>query len=127
MSSAGIAVLMAGGDLFVGTMTEGTGAGPSLGYSSIAPFGSMSTVATSDGKTIESWYVSNVPTTFLSITGFSSDPGQSYFTTAYKDAVAVTSASATYGYAGGRAQWTWNASNAFGFVGSGSRTMRLVK
>ncbi len=49
-------------------------------------------------------------TTVFTIAGLSSNPGSNLFTTLKINAVTFTSSSATYGYSGGTATWTWTGS-----------------
>ena len=87
-------------------------------------FGSITSNLMSDGKTITDFYDETVaPDAVLAISGFSSDPGQSYFTTAVGNVTSKSSASATYGYAAGVATWTWL--STFGFPTSGSAVVQI--
>ncbi|MEX8520023.1 MAG: hypothetical protein AB3X44_16050 [Leptothrix sp. (in: b-proteobacteria)] len=87
-------------------------------------FGSITSNLLSDGKTITDFYDETVaPDAVLAISGFTSNPGQAYFTTAKGNATTKTSASATYGYAAGVATWTWLSN--FGFPTSGSAVVQI--
>jgi len=93
------------------------GPGPSGG--SISGGGTLS-----DGKTISAWYdsIGFAPGTFcqVSVSGFSSDPTQSYVTSFTAHGLTFTTAAAsTYNYSAGSATWTWN-SLGFGFTASGT-------
>jgi hypothetical protein len=68
---------------------------------------------------------SSGPSAQLAIDGFGADPGQSWFTTATANSVALASSSATYGFAGTRATWTWSGST-WGMVTTTSYTLVLT-
>lgn len=99
-----------------GTLTAATFDVVSNGYRRSPSAGTMSPSSFPSGLLIETWSDTSGTTSGLSISGFSSDPGQTgFFTTATYNAVSRTAASATsYGYTSGTASWTWN-SLLFGF------------
>jgi len=86
--------------------------------------GSMASRTLADGTTIDQLVSSSGSgTTTLIISGFGSDPGTAYFTSLSVDGTGHTSASASYGYSGGQATWTWTGS----FLGSsGTRAIIIV-
>ena len=64
---------------------------------------------------------------YLSISGFSSDPGIGYFTYAQWSGFALQyTSSAAYGYSAGTATWSWG-STTFGFYGTTGAQLRLVR
>ena len=99
----------------IGIVTTGAGltyAGfnitPSLGN-----IGSISPTKLADGKTYESWI--DLPFgSDVVISGFTSDPGKSWLTSAKCFSVTKTGASSAYSYSNGTATWNWTAS-FFGF------------
>jgi hypothetical protein len=102
------------------TMTAGN-SGNFRGFkSSVAPFiGSMTSPALTDGMTIVDFYDDlGSPDGILSISGFTSDPGQFYIDAATGNVTLRTVNAASYSYSAGVATWTWL--SAFGFPTSGT-------
>jgi len=100
------------------SITAGTAAGPTVGYSTFLGIGSISNATLPDQRTIivlVDEQASNV-SSFL-ISGFTSDPGRSYFGSLTANGRTVTTASAfDYSYSSGTATWRWL--NLFGFIDS---------
>jgi len=95
-------------------------------------FGSRSPTTLVDGKTLAYWYDEieynydgSVYTSFsvLGISGFSSDPGTGYLTSATIASTTKNRSAATYSYSGGLAGWIW--SSTFGFGASGNISVNL--
>ena len=88
-------------------------------------FGSLS-LTLQDGKVVKS-FISAFYTTYTStlyISGFSSDPGQSYLYSVTSNGTTKTGAAAsTYTYSGGVAYWTWTVFN-IGTTGTTTVTVR---
>jgi hypothetical protein len=128
---SGILCAMVGGVAGVSintTMTAGNSStgGTFRGFKTTGSptFGSITSNLMSDGRTITDFYDETVaPDAVLAISGFSSDPGQSYFTTATGNATSKSAVSASYGYAAGVATWTWLSN--FGFPTSGSAVVQI--
>ena len=88
-----------------------TGFGLDAGFNQ-GSYGSMSPTSMVDGKSYSQWWDSSVGSTFA-LSGFTSNPGQSFLISATCLSVTKTGASATYSYANGIATWVW--SSLFGF------------
>ena len=96
-------------------------------------FGSRSPTTLVDGKTMAYWvdhieynYDSSISTQYstLIITGFSSNPGIGYVTTATVGTTSKSGSSASYGYpVSGQAVWTWT--SIFGFGSSGTVSVSI--
>lgn len=118
------------GVLLDATMTEGfydDGSTQYIGYVSAIPIGSMSSTAVAGGYTLDFCYdaVSGINTCSVGISGFGSDPGQSFLTSATVGGTTKTGASASnYTYAGGQASWTW--SGLFGLDGTGTSSVVIA-
>lgn len=109
------------------TITEGQGGVGNnyYGYSdpSIFNFGSIGSASIQGGYTLRQIYADAATSSLvLSIDGFSSDPGQSFFSSIDLAGTNKTSASATYAYGSGTATWTWASS----FLMDGVGTSTLV-
>jgi hypothetical protein len=100
------------------------------GYNSSISLGSYSPTGLTGGKTVTSLYdvdagilgcTSHVGAT-LNVSGFSSDPGQAWVTSATCNAVAKTGASASFSYSGGTATWNWGSGSSFNLISKASGT-----
>jgi len=82
------------------------------GYAADLAFGSYSPTGLSGGKTVFHLYdVGIIPTTdvaSLKVSGFSSDPGQSWTASVTCNGITKTGVSATYSYTSGSATWSWS-------------------
>jgi hypothetical protein len=92
------------------------------GFESASTLGSYSPTGLTGGKAVSiledvdagsTSSCTNPVSALLSVTGFSSSPGQSWTTSVTCGGVSKTGASASYSYSGGTASWTW--SSTFGF------------
>jgi hypothetical protein len=98
------------------SITVGDSGGGSFGYIS-GSFGAISGGTLDDGSTITGLYnATGDGLLHFSASGFSSDPGQSYFSSLTVDSTEFLSSSAGYGYSGGVATWSW--ATGFTFVSS---------
>lgn len=96
----------------IATMTAGTDGGFNTGYNNqTGSYGSMSAVTLNDGHTVSSIsYNSFSGAMFLSIAGFSSDPGQGYLTSLSIGGIGTLTPGDGnfFGYSyGTAAQWSW--------------------
>ncbi len=99
------------------TMYRGFNASLMGSYTPVALTGGATLAAFEDFGTCNS---SCGPSTNSSIivSGLHGDPGSSWLLSASANGVTLTGATASYGYSGGIANWTW--SSTFGFTGSGT-------
>jgi len=120
--------------LYNGSMTAGTDTDGvnyvSYGYASgVGAFGSASPSTMTDGKNFQAlydYYDLNVGGSYgiFGVSGFASDPGQSYFTSITSNSVTYYSASAAfYSYGSGIATWTFP---AFGFTPTNTYSVVVV-
>lgn len=106
------------------TMTVGTDGLDYYGYDSITPFGSMSGTTVASG-TLRLLYDDDATPQSLLYINYASDPGATLFSSVTVNGVNRTSASASYFYGGGIAQWTWNGL-LFGLNGVGSTNVLIT-
>jgi len=115
------------------TMTQGlwtSGPVSFFGYNPSTGTGALNPSTLTGGKTITAFYdnkyngVSLIESIFK-VSGFTSDPGQAWLTSAKVNGVTRTGASAQYSYASGVAQWRWvpPATPVFGSSGNVSCTI----
>jgi hypothetical protein len=100
------------------TITVGvksTGFGDWYGFDS-GVMGSISPTTVTGGEGYAEWFDIDTSLSFVAISGFSSDPGQSWLTSAQCYSVTMTGASATYSYNSGAATWRWSGAFGFGHV-----------
>jgi hypothetical protein len=107
------------GSMTAGYVTDGLNF-TYVGYEPIYTIGSVSPGTLTDGKTLYSlydYYDLNVGSSygFFQVSGFSVDPGASYFTTLTVNSTNYSSASAFYSYSAGVATWVYS---LFGFTNS---------
>lgn len=79
--------------------------------------GSYSPIGLSGGKTVTAVeeYICNWPQNVsLTVSGFSSNPGQSWLTSATCNGITNSSSSASFNYSNGKASWSW--STTFGLA-----------
>ena len=104
------------------TVTVGLGHNPADLYGFGPGFGSISTPKTSDGYTYVSFYDSvhsgskagGYVGTWLTVSGFSADPGIAWLTSAVAGNVTLMGAAAhSYSYSNGQASWEWGNGPAF--------------
>ena len=102
----------------------------SYGYASgVGAFGSASPSTMTDGKNFQAlydYYDLNVGGSYgiVGVSGFSSDPGQTYLTSITTNSVTYYAASASfYSYGSGIATWTFP---AFGFTPSNTYSVVMV-
>jgi hypothetical protein len=100
-----------------GTLTAATFLVTSNGFSVTNSAGTMSVTSVGPGLSVTEWFTAAAATSTLTISGFGSDPGQTFFTTATYNGTAKTSASAIYGFTAGKASWSWT-STLFPFSAS---------
>lgn len=112
------------------TMTEGSDVDPFdpsiyyYGYNQ-GIYGSMSSASVAGGYTLTILIDSYDGSSACYITGFGSDPGQSFFTSVTVGGVSKTSASASsYTYSSGTAIWSW--ASLFGLDGSGTSSVVIT-
>lgn len=112
------------GTLLVGATSGGVCLQIISGYDSPISVGSYSPTGLTGGKTvtliIDSAFFepqSGCPANFsgINVSGFSSNPGQSWLTSVTCNGVTNTGSSAGYSYSGGLASWSF--SKLFGFTG----------
>jgi len=109
------------GTLLVGATSGGACHQILSGFDSPLSVGSYSPTGLTGGKTVTVVVDSLFPfggcSNFsgLNVSGFSSDPGKSWLTSITCNGVTDSGSSASYGYSGGLASWTW--STLFGFTG----------
>ena len=106
--------------LNIGTSVSGSNV--YYGFSSGSAFGSITPTAFKAGNIIGVYdqYVSGVyASTYFYISGFLSDPGKTYFTTIATAGGLLTSASSSYGYSYGTAEWSWTSSPGLGIKNLG--------
>jgi len=97
------------------------------GFNQAIPIGSMGSPQTFNGKTFTAFAdVAPQQTSFVRVSGFTSDPGASWLVKATAFGVTRYGVDATYTYAGGVATWGWPNGSAFGFSGSGTTTVTIV-
>jgi hypothetical protein len=124
VASLGISPMIALAASDDGTITVGSSGCPGTievwGYS--GSIGSYSPTGLTRGKTVASLFTLGVGAsctgTFsghLSVSGFSSDPGQSWLTSVACNGTTKTGATATYSYGSGSALWSWSATS-WGFT-----------
>jgi len=109
IDSGGVARLVFQPQITFGIVTGSTGS--FHGYSLSGSFGTINSVNGLDaGLTIDSWEDNTSTTkTTLIVVGFAVNPGSSFFIDITMDGInTLTSASATYSYASGTAQWVWS-------------------
>lgn len=82
-----------------------------------------------DGKTVAECLDANTGpgaiAAHLAISGFSSDPGATYFTSLSGNSVTLLASAASYTYGAGLATWTWPTASKFNFVNTSSYNMTL--
>lgn len=83
-------------------------------------FGSISRAKTADGyqyvgffDTYQNGKVGACTHTILEVSGFSSDPGQSWLVSAADNGVTFTGSAARYSYSSGKSTWSWHCGPAF--------------
>jgi YD repeat-containing protein len=117
---------------FVGSVYE-AGYNVYMGYSNLSTIiGSLTPDTTANGLTVNVFYFygneeTHATTTYLIVSGFTSNPGASWLQSVVLSTVGttVTGASAVYTYVGGgEAQWAWPSSTAA--EATGSATMTIV-
>jgi hypothetical protein len=105
-----------GGGLYNGSMIAGYVSDgltfTYIGYEPVYTIGSVSPSTLTGGKTLYSlydYYDISVGSSygFFQVSGFSSDPGSSYFTTLTINSTNYSSSSATYSYSSGIATWVY--------------------
>lgn len=105
-----------------GTITVGsttcTGTFEFWGYTGSPGIGSYSPTGLTGGKTVAGLFAfvvgpscTGTLTGDLLLSGFSSDPGQSWLTSVACNGTTKTGATATYSYSSGSAQWSWSATS----------------
>lgn len=95
--------------LYNGTLTAASSCPSASNYGfSSGVCGSIAPTTDANGNTI-TLLISNTTLiqSQLFISGFSSNPGSSYFTTTMVNGISKTSSAATYAYTSGTASWTW--------------------
>lgn len=118
------------GVLLDATMTEGSDVDPFdpsiyyYGYN-YGGYGSMSSTSIAGGYTLLILIDSYDGSSTCHISGFGSDPGQSFFTSVTVGGVSKTSASASsYTYSTGTAIWSW--ASLFGLDGTGTSSVVIA-
>jgi hypothetical protein len=109
-----------------GTLTAANWATNNNGYSSVAPAGSITGNTLGNGRAVQEWYDILASAAVLTISGFSSDPGTTFFTTATYNGVAKTSASAAYSYSAGVARWDFGTTFSMGSFLGVSKNISIV-
>lgn len=103
-------------------VTEGTGGTGSAyhGYSASSGYGSITSALVANAYTLDEISSEDISgSTTLRIGGFSSDPGQSFFSSIAIGGVSKTSASASvYSYSSGTATWIWSSYSTLDGVGT---------
>jgi hypothetical protein len=102
---------------FAGSCSSGPPGFEEWGYLSGGQ-GSYSPTGLTGGKTVVGLYALLIGVTCIgtvnghfAVSGFSSDPGQSWLTSVACNGTTKTGATATYSYSSGTAQWTWSATS----------------
>lgn len=126
VASLGIAPMLALAASDNGTITVGsTGCESSFtwiwGYGS-GGIGSYSPTGLTGGETVHALFTSVAGPSctgtlngHFQVTGFSSDPGQSWLTSVDCNGITKTGSTATYSYSSGSAEWVWSATS-WGFT-----------
>lgn len=97
------------------SLTAGTDGGDQVGYrTDLAPFGSLTPTTNRDGYTFVRIF-DDLGTFEVRLSGFPSNPGQSYFTSVLINSTTFTSASATFSGVGGDVyEWVWGSEAGLG-------------
>lgn len=89
--------------------------GTHIGYNATGGYGSATNTTLPDGTVINALVDNSAGNTSFNISGFSANPGQSYFSSIVADGQTRTSSASTFAYSAGLATWTWPGST-IGFV-----------
>jgi hypothetical protein len=98
----------------IGSVNTGFGVWTGFQCCGTGSFGSMSPSTLTGGESYNRWYDVGSSLAYFTISGFTSNPGSSWLSSASCVGTSKTGATATYSYSSGAATWSWTSS--FGFA-----------